>query len=87
MHIQEFDEWTCEPLLSCHRCPAGIFEFLRTDLPFAPKSMLVRKDEIIYEASGEGLRDRGVVDGCIVDGDEDGSNVHPGPNKIEQIQL
>ena len=46
--------------------------------------MLVRKDEIIYEASGEGLRDRGVrgvVDGCIVEWDEDGSNVRPGPNK------
>ncbi len=84
MHIQEFDKWTCEPPPACHRCPAGILEFLRTDLPFAPKSMHVRKDEIIYEASGEGLRDRGVrgvVDGCIVEWDEDGSNVRPGPNK------
>jgi hypothetical protein len=46
--------------------------------------MLVRQDEITYEASGEGIRDRGlrgVVDGCIVEWDEDGSNVRPGPNK------
>ena len=84
MHIQEFDKWTCEPHPICHRCPAGILEFLRTDLPFAPKSMLVRQDEITYEASGEGIRDRGVrgvVDGSIVEWDEDGSNVRPGPNK------
>jgi hypothetical protein len=63
---------------------ADILEFLRTDLPFAPKSMLVRQDEITYEASGEGIKDmgvRGVVNGCILEWDEDGSNVHPGPNK------
>ncbi len=37
-----------------------------------------------FEASGEGIRDRvvrGVVDGCFIEWDEDGSNVRPGPNK------
>ena len=36
---------TCEPHPSCHRCYAGIKEFLRTDLPTAPKSMNIRREE------------------------------------------
>ena len=75
---------TCEPHPSCHRCPAGIEEFLRTDLPCAPKSMKIRREEIEHEASGDGLRERGtrgVVEGSVVEWDEDGSNVRPGPNK------
>jgi hypothetical protein len=82
-HIQEFDKWTCEPHPSCHRCPAGILEFLRTDLPFAAKTMRTRQEEITFEASGDGLRERahrGVVEGSVVEWDEDGSNVRPGPN-------
>ena len=74
---------TCEPHPSCHRCPAGILEFLRTDLPSAPKTMRVRKEEITVAASGDGLREkgmRGVVEGSIVEWDENGSNVRPGPN-------
>lgn len=76
---------TCESAPSCLRCHAGIKEFLRTDLPVAPKIMSVRQAEITAEASGDGLRYRGVqrvVDGSVVDWDEDGSNVRPGPNAI-----
>ena len=75
---------TCEPHPSCHRCYAGIPEFLRTDLPSAPKSMNIRREEIEHEASGDGLRERGtrgVVEGSVVEWDEDGSNVRAGPNK------
>ena len=75
---------TCEPHPSCHRCYAGIPEFLRTDLPSAPKSMKIRREEIEHEASGDGLRERGtrgVVEGSVVEWDEDGSNVRAGPNK------
>jgi hypothetical protein len=46
--------------------------------------MLVRQDEITYEASGKGIRDRGVrgvLDGCIMEWEEDGFNICPGPNK------
>ena len=78
------DKMTCEPHPSCHRCPDGIAKFLRTDLPSAPKSMKIRREEIEHEASGDGLRERGirgVVEGSVVDWDEDGSNVRPGPNK------
>jgi hypothetical protein len=74
---------TCEPSPSCHRCPAGVLEFLRTDLPAAPKIMRARRDEITEEASGNGLHARGmrgVVPGSVVEWDEDGSNVRPGPN-------
>ena len=74
---------TCEPAPSCHRCPAGVQEFLRTDLPAAPKSMRLRREEITAAATGDALREsgmRGVVDGSVVDWDEDGSNVRPGPN-------
>ena len=74
---------TCEPAPSCHRCPAGVHEFLRTDLPAAPKSMRLRREEITAAATGDALREsgmRGVVDGSVVDWDEDGSNVRPGPN-------
>ena len=84
LHIQEFDKMTCEPHPSCHRCYAGIPEFLRTDLPSAPKSMNIRREEIEHEASGDGLRERGirgVVEGSVVEWDEDGSNVRAGPNK------
>ena len=84
MHIQEFDRITCEPAPSCHRCPAGVKKFLRTDLPAAPKSMRVRRLEITEAAAGDGLRARGmrgVVEGeRVVEWDEDGSNVRPGPN-------
>ena len=76
---------TCESAPSCLRCHAGIKEFLRTDLPVAPKIMSVRQAEITAEASGDGLRYRGVqrvVDGRVVDWDEDDSNVRPGPNAI-----
>jgi hypothetical protein len=58
-------------------------EFLRTDLPFAAKSMRARQEAITYEASGDGLRERGtrgVVEGSVVEWDEDGSNVRSGPN-------
>ena len=84
LYIQERDKTTCEPHPSCHRCPAGIEEFLRTDLPCATKSMKIRRGEIEHEASGDGLRERGtrgVVEGSVVEWDEDGSNVRPGPNK------
>ena len=84
LHMQEFDKMTCEPHPSCHRCYAGIKEFLRTDLPTAPKSMNIRREEIEHEASGDGLRERGmrgVVEGSVVEWDEDGSNVRAGPNK------
>ena len=37
---------TCEPHPSCHRCYAGIAEYLRTDLPSAPKSMKIRREEL-----------------------------------------
>ena len=84
LHMQEFDKMTCEPHPSCHRCYAGIKEFLRTDLLTAPKSMTLRREEIEHEASGDGLRERGirgVVEGSVVEWDEDGSNVRAGPNK------
>ncbi len=84
MHIQEYDQWTCEPYPSCHRCYAGIPEFLRADLPSAPKSMIIRREEIEHEASGDGLLERGqwgVVEGSVVEWDEDGANVRAGPNK------
>ena len=45
-HIQEYDKMTCEPHPSCLRCYAGIPEFLRTDLPSAPKSMKIRREEL-----------------------------------------
>jgi hypothetical protein len=83
LHIQEFDKWTCEPHPSCRRCYAGIPEFLRTDLPSAPKSMDKRREEIEHEASGDGLRERGirgVVEGSVVQWDRNGANVRPGPN-------
>jgi hypothetical protein len=76
---------TCESALSCLRCHAGIKEFLRTDLPVAPKIMSVRQAEMTAKASGDGLLYRGVqhmVDGSVVDWDEDGSNIRPGPNAI-----
>ena len=38
LHIQEFDKMTCEPHPSCHRCHAGIPEFLRTDQCLGPGS-------------------------------------------------
>jgi hypothetical protein len=93
-HIKEFDKWCCEPHPSCHRCPAGILEFLRTDLPFAPKTMRARQEQTTFEASGDGFRERGaagVVDGSVVEWDEDGSNVRPacpGPNasKYESVR-
>ena len=71
---------TCKPSPSCHRCPAGVLEFLRTDLPAAPKIMSARRDEITEEASGNGLHARcmrGVVPGSVVEWDEDGSNIRP----------
>ncbi len=55
-----------------------MLEFLRTDLPAAPKRMSARRDEIMEEASGDGLRARdmrGVVPGSVVEWDEDGSNI------------
>jgi hypothetical protein len=74
----------CEPAPSCHRCPAGVKEFPRTDLPAAPKSMRVMREEITEAAAGDGLRARGmlgVVEGeRVVEWDEDGSNVRLGPN-------
>ncbi len=92
-HIQQFDQWTCqcEPAPSCHRCPAGVLEFLRTDLPFAPKNMRARQQEITSGASGDGLLERGewgVVDGSVVEWDEDGSNLCPDPNatKYESVR-
>jgi hypothetical protein len=45
--------------------------------------MSARRDEITEEASGNGLHARGmrgVVPGSVVEWDEDGSNVRPGPN-------
>jgi hypothetical protein len=45
----------CEPHPSCHRCYAGIAEFLRTNLPSAAKTMNIRREEIQHEASGDGL--------------------------------
>ena len=63
---------TCEPHPSCHRCPAGVKEFLRTDLPAAPKSMRARQTEITAAATGDGLRERGlrgVVEGSVVEWD------------------
>ena len=50
---------------------------LRTDLPTDPKSMNIRREEIEHEASGDGLRERGmrgVVEGSVVEWDEDGSH-------------
>ena len=76
-HIQEIDKMTCDPHPSCHRYHAGIQEFLRTDLPSAPKSMHIRREEIDHEASGDGLRKwgtQGVVKGSVVEWDEDGSS-------------
>jgi hypothetical protein len=43
-----------------------------------------RQDEIEHEASGDGLRERGtqgVVDGSVVEWDDNGANVLAGPNK------
>ena len=59
--MQEFDKWSCEPHSACHRCPAGILEFLRTDLPSAPKTMLRRMEDIIFAASGDSMREQGVL--------------------------
>jgi hypothetical protein len=84
LHIQEYDKWTCKPHPSCHRCYAGIPKCLRTDLPSAPKSMNKRRKEIEHEAPGDGLRERGsrgVVEGSVVELDDDGANVRAGPNK------
>ncbi len=78
LHTEEYDKWTCELHPSCHRCYAGMPEFLRTDLPSAPKSMNQRREEIEHEASGDGLRERGtrgMVEGSVVECYEDGANV------------
>jgi hypothetical protein len=53
--------------------------------------MRARQEQITFEASGDGLRERGaagVVDGSVVEWEEDGSNVHPGPNasKYESVR-
>ncbi len=83
LHFQESDEMTCEPHPFCHRCPARVLEFLRTELPVATKIMSVRQDEITEKAFGDGLQARGmrsVVPSSVVDWDEDCSNVRPGPN-------
>jgi hypothetical protein len=43
-----------------------------------------RREEIKYEASGDGLLKqgtRGVVEGSVVEWDEDGANVRAGPKK------
>ena len=53
--------------------------------------MRARQEQITFEASGDGLRERGaagVVDGSVVEWDEDGSNVRPGPNasKYESVR-
>ncbi len=44
--------------------------------------MIIRREEIEHEASGDGLREqgqRGVVEGSVVEWDEDGARA--GPNK------
>ncbi len=46
--------------------------------------MNIRREEIEHEASGDGLLERGtrgVVEGSVVEWDNDGSNVLAGPNK------
>jgi hypothetical protein len=53
--------------------------------------MRARQEQITFEASGDGLKERGaagVVDGRVVEWDEDGSNVRPGPNasKYESVR-
>jgi hypothetical protein len=48
--------------------------------------MCARQQEITFEASGDGLLERGergVVDGSVVEWDKDESNVSPGPNAIK----
>ncbi len=85
LNIQEYDKWTCEPHPSCYRCYAGVPEFLRTDLPSTPKFMNKRLEKIKHEASGDGLRERGsrgVVEGSVVEWDENGANVRAGPNNF-----
>ncbi len=46
--------------------------------------MRTRQEEITFEAAGDGLLERdarGVFEGSVVEWDEDGSNVRPGPNE------
>jgi hypothetical protein len=81
MYTQEFDRMACGPAPSCHPCPAGVNEFLRTDSPAAPKFMCLRREEITEAAAGDGLTVCGmwgVVEGeSVVEWDEDCSNVRP----------
>ncbi len=67
------------PSLLCWH--TGIF---KDRLRSAPKSMNTRREEMECGTSGDGLLERGtrgVVEGSVVEWDEDGSNVRVGPNK------
>ena len=73
--------WICEPAPSCHRCSARNVDFLATDLAGAAKSMIARSQEITAAASGDGLREchMRIAAGNIVEWNNDGSCVRPGP--------
>ena len=81
---QEGDQWTCEAAPACHRCPATKQQFLATHCSLPLKSTKETRAAITAAASGDGLRTlgvRGVGRGSVVEWNEDGSGVRPGPEK------
>ena len=80
--MQEGDQWTCESAPSCHRCPATKKQFLATDCPEAMKTEKDTRAAVTAAASGDGLRALGMQRmgrGPVVQWNEDGSCVRPGP--------
>ena len=79
---QEGDQWTCEAAPACHRCSATKQQLLATDCSLPLKSTKETRVAITAAASGDGLRTlgaRGVGRGSVVEWNEDGSGVRPGP--------
>ncbi len=80
--FQEGDQWTGEAAPACHRCPATKKQFLDTDFPHAMKTTKDKRAAVTSAASGDGLRAlhlRGMGRGAVVQWNEDGSCVRPGP--------
>ena len=61
-------------------------DFLATDLAGAAKSMVARRQEITAAASGDGLRERRmrIAAGNVVEWNDDGSCVRPGPGGVRR---
>jgi hypothetical protein len=82
LYLQEGDQFTAESAPSCHRCPATKQNFLSTDCPLAMKTTKDTRAAVTAAASGDGLRALGMQrmgPGPVVEWNEDGSCVRPGP--------